>query len=595
MDVEVGATSGNGLVAAGTNDNHSQLLDSESAIDVGTGRVRYRVRYTENDLASRWVYSQELHFPFPRSGVDDASNLPAINTTDDADTTDVVEGLRIVDNMEYFHRIDLDWDRDEYCSVGDGDDEGSDCDTMSQPSTYAVDVIDNTQENGTNPAPVDNAGATADWDFLTDTISASRTTYRHNSSNLEDATMLVSDETRHYRVFPWHAGRYGYPQVVTGMTKAATMPGRIPDGGLRVTANGDTKLDLDWDAASNNGGSPVTGYIIQVSKDRDNSNARDTTTGWCDVAHQEVADGRMYTYDGDIRNDDATDCGADPAVAPLTPDGEELAAGYGRWFRVIALNKKSTTDLTVGADASWAIDTDSTNAIPAFGRTGATTPPGAGMAPGAPVGLVAETALNVHSTLTTDKGVLLTWDVPAEMGTANITDYVIQVSYDGGASWSTLEDGMGADTTDWTHSEPLPTATEERVYQVAAVNSVGMGPWSNMAYYSTTSMTMPDHTHPPTTAALTDVEDVTETANADGSITVSWMGGDNSDSFLLIALDLASDPRDYEVESISDGMAQMGTIDGLTSDTDYLVIVLAIQGTGDDRMLQYDTLRVTAN
>ena len=60
-------------------------------------------------------------------------------------------------------------------------------------------------------------------------------------------------------------------------------------------------------------------------------------------------------------------------------------------------------------------------------------------------------------------------------------------------------------------------------------------------------------------------------------------------------MDLASDPRDYEVESISDGMAQMGTIDGLTSDTDYLVIVLAIQGTGDDRMLQYDTLRVTAN
>ena len=39
--------------------------------------------------------------------------------------------------------------------------------------------------------------------------------------------MLVSDETRRYRVFPWHAGRYGYPLVVTGMTKEATVPGRI--------------------------------------------------------------------------------------------------------------------------------------------------------------------------------------------------------------------------------------------------------------------------------------------------------------------------------------------------------------------------------
>ena len=101
--------------------------------------------------------------------------------------------------------------------------------------------------------------------------------------------------------------------------------------------------------------------------------------------------------------------------------------------------------------------------------------------------------------------------------------------------------------------------------------------------------------HSPTTAALTDVEDVTETANADGSITVSWMGGDNSDSFLLIALDLASDPRDYEVESISDGMAQMGTIDDLTSGTRYLVIVLAIQGTGDSRVIDYGTRMVTAN
>ena len=157
--------------------------------------------------------------------------------------------------------------------------------------------------------------------------------------------MLVSDETRHYRVFPWHAGRYGYPLVVAGKTKLASMPGRIPDGGLRVTANGDTKLDLDWNAASHDGGSPVTGYIIQVSQDRDNNDARLSTAGWCDVAHQEISDppvaaDRMYTYDGDIRNNEVTGCFG--TADPLNEDGEELAAGYGRWFRVIPLNKKST-------------------------------------------------------------------------------------------------------------------------------------------------------------------------------------------------------------------------------------------------------------
>ena len=136
-------------------------------------------------------------------------------------------------------------------------------------------------------------------------------------------------------------------------------------------------------------------------------------------------------------------------------------------------------------------------------------------------------------------------------------------------------------------------ADEVRKYRVRADQRMPArvrGPWS-----TTRARQAADHTHPPTTAALTDVEDVTETANADGSITVSWMGGDNSDSFLLIALDLASDPRDYEVESISDGTAQMGTIDGLTSGTQYLVIVLAIQGTGDSRVIHYDILMVTAN
>ena len=72
MDVEVGATIGNGLVAAeGTVDDHAQFVDSESDIDIDVEatrlRVRYRVRFTENDLASGWVYSQELDFPFPRS------------------------------------------------------------------------------------------------------------------------------------------------------------------------------------------------------------------------------------------------------------------------------------------------------------------------------------------------------------------------------------------------------------------------------------------------------------------------------------------------------------------------------------------------
>ena len=546
MEQNTAVTTENGLVTSGNNGNYSQFLDpTGGSIDMDEGKVRYRVRQVENQLTSGWVYSQELSFPFPRSGVDNATNLPVING-DDGSTSDVIEGLQVVNKMGYFDRIDLKWDRDSYCSDGDG----SLCDTMSQPSTYAVDVID----TGAT-APVIGDGATADWDFLTDTISASRPRYVHHSSASEGATMLVSDETRHYRVFPVHAGRYGYPLVVEGKTKLASVPGRIPDGGLRVTANGDTKLDLDWNTASHDGGSPVTGYIIQVSQDRDNNDARLLTASWCDVAHQEVSDppvaaDREYTYDGDIRNTGVMNCADPNEVAPLTKDGEALAAGYGRWFRVIPLNKNST-DLNDDVNTSWTIDDDSANAVPAFGRTGQAA---GHERPGAPIGLVAETALNVHSTLTTDKGVLLTWDVPAETGTGDITDYVVRVSVDGGA-WSTLEDGEST-VTDWTHSDPLPTTTEERAYQVAAVNSVGMGPWSNMAHYSTMSMTDPDHMHPPTTAALTAPTNVMAMSDAAGELTLTWEGADAAELYVLLAVDLssvASGTVEYERMTITDG------------------------------------------
>ena len=472
VDVEHDTTAAatNGLVDVGTNANYSQYHDAGSAADIdsaNTDSVHYRVRYVENQLTSAWVYSHPggggLSLPFPQATahaydsdgndeVGDVSVLPVI-AGDNPTTNDEIEGLRPVNDMGHFHRIDLAWDRNNYCRVADGDDTDTLCDTTGQPSTYAVDVI------GGDAAPVVDGGADADWDFLTDTISASRTTYRHNSSRRDDATKLVSDETRYYRVFPWHAGRYGYPMVVTANTKLATVPGRIPNNGLRVTANGDEKLDLSWDQASNDGGSPVTGYIIQVSQDRDNNAVLATGTAWCDVAHQEVSDppvatDRMYTYDGDVRTTEIAACASATAGAPLTEDGEVLAAGYGRWFRVIPLNKKSETALDANASNPWVIHTDSMNAIPAFGRTGAADPLAPGSAPGAPIGLVAETALNVHSELTTDKGVLLTWDVPADAGTlqggidAVITDYVIQVSVDGG-EWTTLDDGVGATATDW--------------------------------------------------------------------------------------------------------------------------------------------------
>ena len=560
----------------------------------------------ENQLTSEWVYSHPggggLSLPFPQDidheydststtvSVDTVgmvASLPVIAGTDNGDVNGD-QGLRAVNDMGHFHRIDLAWDRNNYCRVADGDDADDLCDTTGQPSTYAVDVIG-------GAAPIDSAGEDADWDFLTDTISASRTTYRHNSSSRDDATKLVSDDTRYYRVFPWHAGRYGHPMVVTANTKLATVPDRIPNNGLRVTANGDEKLDLSWSQASNDGGSPVTGYIIQVSQDRDNNTALGAGIGWCDVAHQEVSDppvatDRMYTYDGDVRTTGILACASDTAGTPLTADGEALAAGYGRWFRVIPLNKKSETALDANAGTPWVIHPDSMNAIPAFGRTGAADLLAPGSAPGVPIGLVAETALNVHSELTTDKGVLLTWDVPADAGILQggidtvITDYVIQVSVDGG-EWTTLDDGVGATATDWTHSDPLPAATEERMYQVAAKNSVGQGSWSNTAYYSTTSMTAPTRMHVvavtpnPLMAEMLTVGDMKAVDAAVGftpdpaGVMVSYMAESNDDT---VATAMADADGMVTIEAKAAGMATITVTATAAGDTATQTIMVTV-------------------
>ena len=385
MDPDVAANN----LAAGTNANHSQFHDAGAAygpdsayeaLDRANGKVQYRVRYIKGDEPGQWAYSHELSMPFPQATVANDDSLPLISPT----ATDGDNLLRVVDDMMYFNRIDLRWMRQTFCSVGNGSDP---CTTTSTTSTFAIDVAEGTIADGDAADGDDNK-----WDRVTPTISFSEALYRHLSNpSTEDATNLVSDETRTYRVFPWHAGRYGYPALATGNTKRASPPGGIAQGGLRVTADGDTKLKLDWDEPTDNGGSPVTHYLIQVNNDRDDDKelSSNAFANWCDVAFKAVKDGRMHTYDGTIMSTAKTG----PCASEKPLEGGDL-----RWFRVIPLNKKANTapaDATTGwlapiADVAGfptgtagqiyqsSIDT----ALNAYGMTGTSAPPSAPHWPG---------------------------------------------------------------------------------------------------------------------------------------------------------------------------------------------------------------------
>ena len=85
---------------------------------------------------------------------------------------------------------------------------------------------------------------------------------------------------------------------------------------------------------------------------------------------------------------------------------------------------------------------------------------------------------------------------------------------------------------------------------------------------------------------------ISVTNNADSSITVNWMGGDNADRFIVVAAELGSDPFTYERENVAGDAAKMATISGLNSGSNYIIIVIALQGTN----FQYGVLQsVMAN
>ena len=128
--------------------------------------------------------------------------------------------------------------------------------------------------------------------------------------------------------------------------------------------------------------------------------------------------------------------------------------------------------------------------------------------PGAPTGLIAAIAGAGE--------VALLWNAPASNGGAPITDYVVQFSSDGGSTWTTFSrDGTPYNGTNAVALVTGLTNGTAYVFRVAAVNSVGTGPYTAASSAVT-----------PSSASLT-VSPATLTSNGGslGSGTVfTWSG-----------------------------------------------------------------------
>ena len=304
-------------------------------------------------------------------------------------------------------------------------------------------------------APADNGGS-AITGYKIEASSTGNSGWSNLVTNTNSTTTtyshtgLAAGTMRHYRVSAINANGTGTASNVADATTddtATTVPGAPTS--LTATASGSTGIDLSWTAPADDGGSDITGYRIEVSPNG--------TSSWNDLVAN-TGSTTTYSHTG-------------------------LDAGDTRHYRVSAINSVGTGAASNVADA--------------------TTDAAAPTVPGAPTGLTA--------TASGTSTINLSWDAPSNDGGASISGYRIEVSSNGGTSWSNREANTNTTTTTYSHTG-LDAGTT-RHYRVSAINSVGTGTASSTAN-ATTDAAAPTVPGAPT--------GLTATASGTSTIDLTW-------------------------------------------------------------------------
>jgi hypothetical protein len=226
---------------------------------------------------------------------------------------------------------------------------------------------------------------------------------------------------------------FGSDASLIGNLDYDTLPG-VPSS-LTPVVTADS-ITINWAAPIDNGGASVTSYVVQTADDESFTTNLVTLTGVTQTT---------YTQE--------------PTVFPMP--GESSGLPYkAYYYRVAAVNSVATEASTTGAYATVG------PIYPNFRTsTGGVVDP---VTPAAPTNLLftpsgVETSVN------------LSWTAPVFDGDATITNYTVRYNAVGSASSTTVL--TGSTSTSYTLTG-LPKSTNFEI-DVAAVNSVGTGPYSN--------------------------------------------------------------------------------------------------------------------
>ena len=353
-----------------------------------------------------------------------------------------------------------------------------------------------------------SANGVSGWTNLVANTRSTATTYPHSG--------LAPGTTRHYRVSAINREGVGSPSAVANATTATTVPGAPTN--LRATPAGQSQINLTWSAPAATGGSRLTGYRIEVSR---NGGATWTLlaghTGSLATSyfHTGLSAGVTRHYRVAAINARGAGMFSSPAHAtttatvPRQPTGLQAvsqgpAAIRLSWSPPLLDGGAAVTgyriDVSTDGGRSWGVlvaNTGSTIAAHVHSGLGAATTRhyrvaainsvGTGafsaVAHATTVALVPGAPRNLEATATGHARIDLEWDAPAQTGGAPITGYRIEVSEDRRRTWRALVRNTGSNVTRYSHRGLSPRTT--RHYRVVAMNRVGRGPASNVAFATT--------------------------------------------------------------------------------------------------------------
>jgi titin len=206
----------------------------------------------------------------------------------------------------------------------------------------------------------------------------------------------------------------------------------IPDRptNLQAIPVSPTKVDLFWNTPENNGGSPITGYKIEVRSGSGDFVTLNANTG---------NTGTTYSHTG-------------------------LTTGTSYIYRVFAINAQG---ISIASAEAIATPTSSSQPLE-------------NIVPNAPTSL---TASDISST-----SIKLTWTQPATNNGPPVTSYKIEFKKDSG-SYTTLVENTGNTITTYTHTGL--TTNSKYTYKISAKNSIGFSPTSNEAFATPKSTSSP--------------------------------------------------------------------------------------------------------